>query len=412
MMNWYPFLEDKARVLVSESGYTNTELALEYLEHLILHIPATAKKPKVLLMDQHGSHMDDNFIIKATDHHIHPYPFPGHLTHILQPLDVGVFQPYKHWHRKAVQHATRNLDIEYTVSSFLRDLQEIRTSTFKKGTIQGAFRKSGIWPIDCEVALKKMKLYQPPEPIEEPELPPRTPKRYNQAEKGLYKWSNKLKPQLSSPSRQALESWERGTTTLLLGGELSQLQLQQLQVKVANQQKARIRSRGVVQKGGVLTGEEARARIAEKEVQRKALEENKRQFLMRTTRNKIKRELKVQGVTARRQEKERIRRVQDLQRRKEMIPAGLMEPIPDPEKLTTTEEIELLVQESLVILPEFSGVSFDYTEFSNIGIQSQEQEIEKKALGAIDPRLEFITQEDFIQFPDSEDEDEELDIQL
>jgi hypothetical protein len=54
------------------------------------------KPPKVLLMDRHRSYMDPKFTIKATVHNIHPYPFPRHLTYILQPLNVGVFQPYKH----------------------------------------------------------------------------------------------------------------------------------------------------------------------------------------------------------------------------------------------------------------------------------------------------------------------------
>jgi hypothetical protein len=79
-------------------------------------------------MDRHGSYMDDAFILKATEYNIRPFPFPGHLTHILQPLDVSVFQLYKHWHRKAVQHATQSLDIDYTISSFIRDLRDIRIS--------------------------------------------------------------------------------------------------------------------------------------------------------------------------------------------------------------------------------------------------------------------------------------------
>ena len=162
-------LDDDARVLLSKSRYTNTELALIYLDHLILHTSAaTNKPPKVLLMDRHRSYMQDDFVIKATDHNIHPYPFPRHLTHILQPLDVGVFQPYKHWHKKAVQHAMRNLDIDYNVASFLRDLGEIRTETFKKGTIQGAFQKAGMQPISCDTAIEKMKIYAPPEVLEEP----------------------------------------------------------------------------------------------------------------------------------------------------------------------------------------------------------------------------------------------------
>jgi hypothetical protein len=62
-----------------------------------LHTNAGLDKPlKVLLIDRHGSYMDPEFTLKATAHNIHLYPFPRHLTHVLQPLDVGVFQPYKH----------------------------------------------------------------------------------------------------------------------------------------------------------------------------------------------------------------------------------------------------------------------------------------------------------------------------
>jgi hypothetical protein len=83
--------------VLSNSGYTNKEISLIYLDHIILHTNAGLDKPlKVLLIDQHSSYIDPKFTLRATAHNIHPYPFLGHLTHILQPLNVGVFQPYKH----------------------------------------------------------------------------------------------------------------------------------------------------------------------------------------------------------------------------------------------------------------------------------------------------------------------------
>ena len=53
MKNWYiEKLDDNARIVLSESKYTNTKLTLIYLDHLILHISAAMNKsPKVLLMD-------------------------------------------------------------------------------------------------------------------------------------------------------------------------------------------------------------------------------------------------------------------------------------------------------------------------------------------------------------------------
>jgi hypothetical protein len=166
-------LEKGTRVVLSDSGYTNKDICLILLDHIIEHTNAGLDKPpKVLLMDRHGSHMDPDFIIKATAANIHLYPFLGHFTHILQPLDVGVFQPYKHWHKKAVQHAMRNLDLDYNIASFMRDLHEIRTETFKKGTIHSAFQKAGIWPISCKTALEQIKVYSPLEiPVELLTLP-------------------------------------------------------------------------------------------------------------------------------------------------------------------------------------------------------------------------------------------------
>ena len=195
-------------MVLSDSRYTNKEISLIYLDHIILHTNAGLDKPpKVLLIDQYSSHMDPEFTIKATAHNIHPYPFPRHLTHILQPLDIGVFQPYKHWHKKAVQHAMRNLDLDYNVISFMHNMQEIQAETFKKGTIHSAFQKARIWPISCKTALQKMKIYATLE-NPEPKLPtiPQMPTRFQHAKYGLLHWKNKIADKLSSPSHEPFES--------------------------------------------------------------------------------------------------------------------------------------------------------------------------------------------------------------
>jgi DDE superfamily endonuclease len=134
MNSWYhESLHGTELILLSESGYTNDELGLQWLKHFILHTESSKdSKPKVLLMDSHASHRTPEFTILAHDNNIYPYTFPSHLTHILQPLDVGIFQPYKHWHQEAVHASIRNLNLDYNISSFLRDLPEIRSQTFKE----------------------------------------------------------------------------------------------------------------------------------------------------------------------------------------------------------------------------------------------------------------------------------------
>jgi hypothetical protein len=69
---------------------------------------------------------------------------PPYLTHVLQPLDVGVFQVYKHWHEKAMERALERMEFEYNLSSFFHDLHEIRQPTFPIITIKNAFKKSGL----------------------------------------------------------------------------------------------------------------------------------------------------------------------------------------------------------------------------------------------------------------------------
>jgi hypothetical protein len=61
----------------------------------------------------------------------------------------------------------RNLDLDYNIASFMRDLHKIKAETFKKSTIHFAFEKAGIWPISCKTAIAKIKVYNPPEPPQE-----------------------------------------------------------------------------------------------------------------------------------------------------------------------------------------------------------------------------------------------------
>jgi hypothetical protein len=134
---------------------------MEYLEHLVEHTSASLEKPwKMLLLDNHITPLYPEFIIKAAKFHIVVFSYPSHLTHALQPLDVGVFRPWKHYHNQAIQHAIWSLDFEYTLTSFFRDLLAIREKTMKYHTIVNAFHDSEMWPISCAQGLKKMRSYR------------------------------------------------------------------------------------------------------------------------------------------------------------------------------------------------------------------------------------------------------------
>lgn len=112
---WYHrSLVGTEQILLSKSGYKNDELAIEWLNHFISYTESTpSSTTKLLLLGSHSSHRTPEFTILAAEHNILTYAFPSQLTHVLQPLDVRVFQPYKHWHREAV------FDLEYNLRSFM-----------------------------------------------------------------------------------------------------------------------------------------------------------------------------------------------------------------------------------------------------------------------------------------------------
>ena len=144
----------------SATGYTNEAIATAWLQHFITFINAGRDNPwKLLLLDGHLTHENPDFVILAHDNHVALLEYPSHLTHVLQPLDVGVFQSWKHYHNQAIHQSMRSLDLEYNITSFFRDLKEIREKTMKSYTIKHAFQDSGMWPISYKTALKKMRQY-------------------------------------------------------------------------------------------------------------------------------------------------------------------------------------------------------------------------------------------------------------
>ena len=80
------------------------------LQWIQLFNKLTKDSPKgthsMLICDQFGSHLTYDFVKYCEDHKIIPFFLPPHSSHLLQPLDVGVFSAYKHWHSEWVYDAT------------------------------------------------------------------------------------------------------------------------------------------------------------------------------------------------------------------------------------------------------------------------------------------------------------------
>ena len=351
MTDWFPKeLHPETYIMTSETGFTNNQIAIAFLKHFIKY--TDTGEWKLLLMDNHGSHETPEFIQLANENHILPYPLLAHLTHCMQPLDVGCFQPYKHWHDVAVQNALAGLDVEYTLRSFLRDLEEIRAKTFKKDTIKHAFKKSGIYPPNTNQCLKQLRIFSSPEKLQSAEEDddsllslPCPPQTLMEVDIQIDHWEIKFTEQCSSPSCPKWQAFVQGTKEVLTRSQLQENELRIHQKRRIEDQVRKITSRKRVQKFGGLTAKDAQCILDERK--RKEEEKNaKRDKRAIAKAWRYERDLKrKEGVQARKEERERIKKIKQLIALKQDISPELLVSIPDPQKIWEAEQAELAKQE-------------------------------------------------------------------
>ena len=95
MDDWIPdSVSGQIQVHISPNGWTDNEIALEWLKHFHAQtITRTKGVYRLLILDGHSSHITFQFVQFCQDHKIIPLCLPLHLTHYLQLLDVGIFGP-------------------------------------------------------------------------------------------------------------------------------------------------------------------------------------------------------------------------------------------------------------------------------------------------------------------------------
>ena len=354
MDNWIADeLVGQERVACTPTGYTNNQIALQYLDHLIKHTRAGPTKPwKILLLDGHESHRTDAFQLKAAENHIKLFYFPSHLTHALQPLDVGIFRPWKHYHTLAIQAALRSLDFEYTITSFFRDLSSIRQQTMKYHTIIDSFKDSGMWPPSAKAGIKKMRSYQKKkrtideveeDDLELPALPPTRPTEIWNTAATIRALGDRDPTQFSDNSVQVFHYTMKSVDVQLQKAHLTTIEHGALQAKLLTGSKRKINSRRSVYKGGAaLTVDELREKIKTREGREMAEALRKARKKLSQTINKAKKELNSRGIQARKDEKARLQRLLDYEANDELPPLEDLIRIREPDKNPTDlEKIQL-----------------------------------------------------------------------
>ncbi|KAI6811881.1 hypothetical protein KC342_g17516 [Hortaea werneckii] len=95
--SWIPTnASDDWRFTTSNSGYTSYSHGLEWVQDTFEpQTRPSESQPRPLTVDGHGSHITARFISICMDNAIDLLIPPPHRSHVLPPLDVGVFSQLK-----------------------------------------------------------------------------------------------------------------------------------------------------------------------------------------------------------------------------------------------------------------------------------------------------------------------------
>jgi hypothetical protein len=133
---------------LSSKGWMDMELFdLWFKRHFLRYCPAT--RPILLLMDGHSSHYCLDTIKQAAEDDIVIFVLPPNTTHLVQPLDKGIFGPLKiSWretcHKYLLEHPGRVI----TRYDFSKLFSKAWMKAMTMKNIRSGFATTGIFPLN------------------------------------------------------------------------------------------------------------------------------------------------------------------------------------------------------------------------------------------------------------------------
>ncbi|KAF2189448.1 hypothetical protein K469DRAFT_700638 [Zopfia rhizophila CBS 207.26] len=220
---------------MSESGYSNDQIALDYIKHFNKFTkPGLVREWRLLIYDGYGSHLTHEFITYCFENKIWPYALPPHSSHVLQPLDVV----------KRVEVEVRHGTDDFNKVEFLYYIHWIRKQAFKPATIKSAFKKTGIWPLNGDIVIDRLltvdvRRATPPPPSTTIPVSPPTPV-------------------------SAVDILAKAAVAVAAAREVAETDLRKQTMAAKHRQRRQIPDKRVVQKGGTVYVADARLRAAKR----------------------------------------------------------------------------------------------------------------------------------------------------
>jgi hypothetical protein len=123
---------------------------VEWAKSFVTCLPRSDTRPHLLLLDGHSSHIYNlEFIDFMQAHNVHPFVFPAHTTHYLQPADKSFFKSLKHnWVNEGIETVSRTGGRNLGKSGFFAIFTPAWTKSCSTEIAQSGFSGTGIFPVN------------------------------------------------------------------------------------------------------------------------------------------------------------------------------------------------------------------------------------------------------------------------
>lgn len=152
LANWYSeedTLPHNWVVKPTHNKWTNNETGLEWIQHFQKHTIEKARGGHwLLILDGHESYILVVFEEYCKFHNIVTIGLPPHLSHLLQPLDVGCFSILKRCYSQELKVFIKAHINHITKVKFFITFHKVYNRTITKDNIKASFYGAGLVPHD------------------------------------------------------------------------------------------------------------------------------------------------------------------------------------------------------------------------------------------------------------------------
>ncbi|KAF5282314.1 hypothetical protein FQR65_LT14368 [Abscondita terminalis] len=155
------------------SGWMTEKEFLIFMNHFIKHAKPTKEEPVLLLLDNHSSHVNIGVVEK--ENNVMMLSFPPHCSRNLQPLDVGLYGPFKNYiNRAQTAWMHNNPGKTITIYDIPGIVKESLPLALNPAKIMSGFKASVAWPLNADIFqdsdLAPSYVTDRPDPTQEPDV--------------------------------------------------------------------------------------------------------------------------------------------------------------------------------------------------------------------------------------------------